>query len=216
MSRMRAIKVIDHALTGASPESAEYFINAGGLSSIFPIFMQKGYSKFKKTYSDFSAKEDAGIIYFILEHAISIIASLFRNIETPQSMARISSKISENDFEKLYKLIELFTKYQVHSLKTDLELEKKNIDVVIDHEADYIYRLGSGLYTLQMLTLVLISLASQQNEFRRLIVELLEKNMCDLDTLFLMAQEYVLNIADGKEGEIERSRVEIMCALMLN
>ena len=62
MSRMRAIKVIDHALTGASPESAEYFINVGGLSSIFPIFMQKGYSKFKKTYSDFSAKEDAGII----------------------------------------------------------------------------------------------------------------------------------------------------------
>jgi hypothetical protein len=59
MSRMSAIKVIDHALTGqTSSESAHHVIQIMGLGTIFTLLMQKGAKKYKKCYPAFSQKYD--------------------------------------------------------------------------------------------------------------------------------------------------------------
>ena len=61
MSRMRAIKVIDYALTGDTTMFCEYFIEVHGLKSLFAAFMGKGVKKMKKAYSkQYSESEEIG------------------------------------------------------------------------------------------------------------------------------------------------------------
>jgi beta-catenin-like protein 1 len=63
MSRIRAFKVIDHALTGnESQELAHRFIEILGLKTLFAAFMKKGIKAFKKQYSAFSETAEEGKI----------------------------------------------------------------------------------------------------------------------------------------------------------
>jgi len=49
MSRMRSIKVLDHALsTPDGLSNCERFVEIFGLKSLFAAFMRKGLKKFKK------------------------------------------------------------------------------------------------------------------------------------------------------------------------
>jgi len=61
---MRAIKVLDYALTGDTSIYCEYFIEVHGLKSLFAAFMGKGVKKMKKHYSkQYSESEEIGNIY---------------------------------------------------------------------------------------------------------------------------------------------------------
>lgn len=62
MARMRAVKVIDHALTGKTTESCQHFIDVMGLGTLLSLLMQKGLKKYKKAYHDFSQTHDLGEI----------------------------------------------------------------------------------------------------------------------------------------------------------
>ena len=64
MSRMRALKVIDHALMGAeSAALCAHFVANMGLRTLFPVFMRKGIKQFRKEYKAYSeAEEDGNIV----------------------------------------------------------------------------------------------------------------------------------------------------------
>ena len=61
MARIRAIKVIDHALlTAYGHPLAHRFIEGFGLKTLFPLFMKKGVKSYKKEYKGFSERQEEG------------------------------------------------------------------------------------------------------------------------------------------------------------
>lgn len=61
MARIRAIKVIDHALlTPYGHPLAHRFIESFGLKTLFPLFMKKGLKAYKKAYKGFSERQEEG------------------------------------------------------------------------------------------------------------------------------------------------------------
>ena len=68
MARIRAIKVIDHALlTPFGHPLAHRFIDILGLKTLFPLFMKKGIKSYKKDYKSFSERQEEGTIDIFLE-----------------------------------------------------------------------------------------------------------------------------------------------------
>lgn len=123
----------------------------------------------------------------MIEHTISIIASMFKNVQKQELIERLYFKFIESDFEKLTQLVTLFAQYQVKALNTDQEIQMKNSG---DAEQDYMDRLDAGLFTLHQITLILIQLASLQNIKQR-IGTLLEEHGYDFETLDLISQGMV-------------------------
>ncbi|KAI9204682.1 Catenin-beta-like protein [Polychytrium aggregatum] len=179
MSRMKAIKVLDHALMRAeqdpgadsadadavaSPESSAVhrgcyrFIEALGLKTLFAIFMRKGLKAYKKEYKTFSEREDE-------EHVMSIMASLLKYASSesthPGQRIRVFNKFTEGDGEKVDRLIEMYGSYQAKiSAQDSRSDEDKNDDDNDDDDDDddgiqkYLDRLENGLFTLQLVALV--------------------------------------------------------------
>ncbi|KAI3357170.1 hypothetical protein L3Q82_015627 [Scortum barcoo] len=113
MSRTSALKVLDHGMIG--PEGADNchkFVDILGLRTIFPLFM-KTPKKMKKTGA--SEKEHE-------EHVCSIIASMLRNLKS-QQRSRLLNKFTENDCEKVDRLMELHFKYLEAVQQADKRIE---------------------------------------------------------------------------------------------
>ncbi|KXS21350.1 DUF1716-domain-containing protein [Gonapodya prolifera JEL478] len=161
MSRMRALKVVDYALTSKSvgdpadptPRLAERWVDILGLKTLFAVFMRRGAKKFKKEYKAYSEKEED-------EHAISIIASLFRYLAAGAYRDRLLFKFEEEDFEKCDHLaLTLWCSYLERAREADVEIEKErkrlraaaqDVDEV-DEEEFLLRRLDAGLFHLQIL-----------------------------------------------------------------
>ncbi|TKS77113.1 Beta-catenin-like protein 1 [Collichthys lucidus] len=112
-SRTSALKVLDHGMIG--PEGADNchkFVDILGLRTIFPLFM-KTPKKMKKTGA--SEKEHE-------EHVCSIIASMLRNLKS-QQRSRLLNKFTENDCEKVDRLMELHFKYLEAVQQADKRIE---------------------------------------------------------------------------------------------
>jgi beta-catenin-like protein 1 len=68
MSRMRAIKVVDHALLGVHGATcANRFVEILGLKALFSAIMKKGAKKYKKEYPDYSLLEEDGGVSLTLQ-----------------------------------------------------------------------------------------------------------------------------------------------------
>ncbi|KAJ3334241.1 hypothetical protein HDU91_002773, partial [Kappamyces sp. JEL0680] len=137
MSRMRAFKLLDHALHGTKTEACAQFVNLGGLKSLFTAFMKKGSAKYKKEYSEsYSQKEED-------EHVVSILYSLFVNLQDADDVIkRLVYKFVEQDFEKLHRLLLLHAEYsaRVENAETD----------------DYLDRLDAGQYLVQLVDAIIL------------------------------------------------------------
>lgn len=65
MARIRAVKVIDHALLSPFGHPlAHRFIENFGLKTLFPLFMKKGVKAYKKEYKGFSERQEEGDFIF--------------------------------------------------------------------------------------------------------------------------------------------------------
>ena len=97
--RKCAVKVLDYVLTN-DPQCCDQCVDAGGLKSIFPVFMGKS---LKKKY------HDADEMRKVEELGVSILGSLFKFC-TGERMERLVGKFSESECEKVDRLIELWCK----------------------------------------------------------------------------------------------------------
>lgn len=64
MARMRALKVVDHALTGtgkAAESLCRQWIEVLGLKTLFAVFMRKGTKALRKQYKAWSEVEEDGM-----------------------------------------------------------------------------------------------------------------------------------------------------------
>ncbi|KAG9850802.1 DUF1716-domain-containing protein, partial [Aureobasidium melanogenum] len=102
-SKPRALKVLDHALSGSSGQPvAEKFVDAAGLKPLFSTFMKKNL-------------EAANT-----EHVLGIFSALLRLLPGESSQRiRLLAKFVEKEYEKLDKLVKLRHEYAAKASVTD-------------------------------------------------------------------------------------------------
>ena len=161
-----AIKVIGHVVSRDKSKDefltkcCNRFVETFGLKALFPIFMTPK----SIIHSQKKKKEVADLVDEIEEHCLSIIVAVLRHCKT-ENRARCALKFIEQNFEKAEKLIELHFKYADRLIKCDQQISKEKTrlkaeDEEIDEQEFFLQRLGSGLFTLQLVDQVVLILSS--------------------------------------------------------
>ncbi|KAI8814783.1 Catenin-beta-like protein [Cladochytrium replicatum] len=234
MGRMRAMKVLNHALQSTSAvdvgssngkskddptlpfQISTRFIEAAGLRTLFASFMHKGMKAYKKRYKEFSeAQED--------EHIVSIIVSLFKYLSasdtsTTSLRLRLLSKFTEEDFEKVDRLVEMFFAYNqrvaVSDRKRQADEQAEELDEE-DEDGKYLRRLDAGLFVLQHVALIIAQAScdqSQSEESRNGIIQrariLLYRGGHSFAKVAEILKEYAQNLGESAdENNDERKEV---------
>ncbi|MGH0164178.1 UNVERIFIED_CONTAM: hypothetical protein FKN15_072213, partial [Acipenser sinensis] len=118
------------------------------------------------TLSPRSSNEDCNVS-FVTEHVCSIIATMLRNLKG-QQRTRLLSKFTENDCEKVDRLMELHFKYLEAVQVADKKIEGEKHDMVrrgeiIEdsmEEEFYLRRLDAGLFVLQLLCYIMVEISN--------------------------------------------------------
>lgn len=158
--------------------------------------MGKGNKKLKKTHnSAFIESEDE-------EHISCIILSLLRNLtQGDVQRMRLLLKFTEDDHEKVDRLIELKEQYQKkdEAVKQELEEARGVLDEedFEDFESDfYVRRLSAGLFTLQRVCLLIAALSEESLGIREKATMLLKRQGEDMLSVFKVIEEETALMAD--------------------
>lgn len=115
LSRNGSLKVLDHAVSGPDGrDNCNKFVDILGLRTIFPLFMKTPKRNKKRLLSTDEHEE----------HVVSVVASMLRNCKGPQRQ-RLLAKFTENDFEKVERLMELHFKYLEKVEEVDREVDQQ-------------------------------------------------------------------------------------------
>ncbi|KAK9950615.1 hypothetical protein M0R45_006096 [Rubus argutus] len=198
-----AIRALDFAMTNYPP-ACERFIDVLGLKTAFAAFMGKvpiNKNEKKERYQE-----------ELEERIVSLIASLFGGILKGSRRERLLSKFVENECEKIDRLMELYMRYSNRvKAETDRIDQLEFDDLEMDDEEIYIRKLEAGLYTLQLIAVILGHLwCSEHPQMRGRIELLLKQQKLTKKDVKDILQEYHDNIGDmdGPE-EKERSQAKI-------
>ncbi|KAJ3270364.1 hypothetical protein HDV01_007889 [Terramyces sp. JEL0728] len=184
MAKMRAFKTLSHLMLGDSSDAAEQLVELSGLGSIFSAFLKKSDSKYKKLYPDYSQKDQE-------EHLVSIIASLFQSL-SPETAQRLIYKFIESEYEKLHRLVLLHDQYKLKIQMVDAGEE----------DEEYFDLLEAGLFTLQMIDLIMLFLITKSPEIQSVLPELLGTINERLDNIINVLEVYCENLDEGKEKQM--------------
>ncbi|ESO82870.1 hypothetical protein LOTGIDRAFT_108932 [Lottia gigantea] len=208
MSRNSALKVLNHSMTGSEgSDNCQKFIDILGLRTIFPLFM-----KSPKPVKEGQTKDE------MEEHVTSIVGSLLKNCQGTQRQ-RLLNKFTENDHEKVERLVELHLKYldRVRTCDNEIEQEKvrykkqgKSIDSDLDDEF-YLKRLDSGLFTLQLVDYIMLEVCSSgEPSIKQRVMQILNMRGGSVKAIRYIMREYAGNIGDAKDDstqEAEQDRI---------
>ncbi|XP_076954969.1 uncharacterized protein LOC143629626 [Bidens hawaiensis] len=195
-----AIRALDFALTNYPP-ACERFVDVMGLKTAFPAFMGKASIPTSKSKN--RSKEE------LEERLISLVASLFGGVLKGSRRERLLSKFVENEFEKIDRLMELYMRYSNRVKEeterlNDIELE----DLEMDEDEKYNRKLESGLYSLQLIAVILGHLwASEHPPIRARIELLLKQQKLTKKDVKNVLQEYHDNIGD-LDGPNEKEKAQ--------
>lgn len=204
MSRTSALKVLDHGMIG--PEGADNchkFVDILGLRTIFPLFM-KTPKKMKKTGT--SEKEHE-------EHVCSIIASMLRNLKS-QQRSRLLTKFTENDCEKVDRLMELYFKYLEAVQQADKRIEGEKHEMVrrgeiLDDSMEdefYLRRLDAGLFVLQLICYIMVEIGNSGiAQLQQRVHQILNVRGGTVKVIRHIMREYAESIGDGKTEEFKEA-----------
>ncbi|EFN66136.1 Beta-catenin-like protein 1 [Camponotus floridanus] len=130
------------------------------------------------------------------EHVVSIIASMLRNCKGQQRQ-RLLSKFTENDYEKVDRLMELHFKY----LEKVEEVEKNGKEDE-DEEESYLRRLDGGLFILQLVDYVLLEACTGcPPAVKQRVTRILAQRRASLKTIRHIMREYAGNLGDAGDTE---------------
>ncbi|KTW30168.1 hypothetical protein T552_00645 [Pneumocystis carinii B80] len=192
ITKYRSLKVLDHALGGFHGMSCcERLVEAAGLKNIFSIFMKKPILK-------------------VTEYLLGIFLSLLRLLpidSTPR--IRTLAKFVEKDYEKVLRLMELRKLYKsrVDSANQKMMEELKGLsqDERIEKESGiYFDLIDVGLYSLQVIDLILAWLCIEDVGIKKKVQELLEIEGQDISSIKAVLQEY-LNNMQIEDSESDKS-----------
>mmetsp|Transcript_5901 Transcript_5901/g.7748 ORF Transcript_5901/g.7748 Transcript_5901/m.7748 type:complete len:293 (+) Transcript_5901:1-879(+) len=201
----------------SSVEGVHRFIDILGLKTIFSIFMkkkkQKGVYKHKKKPKIQEEEEE--------EYVLSIIYNLLSNCSIASRYNRVIFKFTENHFEKIERLVELHHKY-LFKVKQFEEKISSGLDSAIDliesEEELTAKRLENGLYTLQIVDLLLLTVAASPlcvhkntsgKEFLHQLFGQQDNPISDIRHIVL---EYIMSMEDN-ESEVFSKKKDILHSL---
>ncbi|XP_075558965.1 beta-catenin-like protein 1 isoform X2 [Dermacentor variabilis] len=209
MSRSGALKVLDFATCNMEgTDNCNKFVDILGLRTIFPLFMQTP-RKYKKKGASPEEHE---------EHVCSVISSMLKNCKTTQRQ-RLLNKFTENDHEKVDRLMELHFKYleKVHAIDNIIEREKENPkfhdeeDHLDQEDKFYLRRLDAGLFTLQLVDYIMLDICSSgPPSIKQRVLQILNLRGGSIKTIRNIMREYAGNLGDAKDEalkEAEQQRI---------
>lgn len=202
LSRNGALKVLDHAMCNAEgADNCNKFVDILGLRSIFPLFMKTPKKNWKKGLSVEQHEE----------HVCSIIASMLKNCKGTQRQ-RLLNKFTENDHEKVDRLMELHFKYldKVHYIDLQIEkekakLEEEEIDATMEEEF-YLRRLEGGLFTLQLIDYIMVDICcSGPPTIKQRVLQILNLRGGSIKTIRNVMREYAGNMGDANDPSLREA-----------
>lgn len=191
VSRNGALKVLDHALSGPDgKDNCNKFVDILGLRTIFPLFM-KTPRKNKKRLLTADEHE---------EHVCSIIASMLKNCKGSQRQ-RLFSKFSENEHEKVDRLLELHMKYLEKVEQIDHEIDQQQQDEEDDDDEIYLKRLSGGLFTLQLIDFIIVEVCATADIVKQRVIRILNMRNSSMKTIRTIMREYAGNLGDAGDPD---------------
>ncbi|KAI1283872.1 Catenin-beta-like protein [Xylaria sp. FL0933] len=162
LSKSASLRLLDHAVGGASGvEACQKIVEAGGLKSIFTMFMKKS--------TDHRAAE----------HLIGIFAAMLRSLPADSAeRIRLLAKFVEKDYEKTGKLVKLRRECAGRLRAVDEAIRAEQAQMSAEEREDmaeewFSRRLDAGLFSLQTLDVVLAWLVAEDGGAKKTIWELL-------------------------------------------
>ncbi|RDA89302.1 hypothetical protein CP532_6229 [Ophiocordyceps camponoti-leonardi (nom. inval.)] len=178
-SKGPALRLMDHATSGATPESVNVcvkLVDAGGLKPLFTLFIKSRDQR-------------------LLGHILGVLASMLRLLP-PGSAERIRTlaKFVEKDYEKAAKLVQLHADYGTrvgraeaqHRQETANAAEKDASEIEVELLSR---RLEAGLFALQQVDVLLAWLVAEDGGARKRIQKLLADKDESLTTLAAIIKE---------------------------
>ncbi|KAL4132573.1 hypothetical protein QTP88_009697 [Uroleucon formosanum] len=190
LSRNGSLKVLNHALSGPQgKDNCNKFVDILGLRTIFPLFMKTPKKNRKRMLSTEEHEE----------HVISIIANMLRNCRGTQRQ-RLMTKFSENDMEKVDRLMELHFKYMEKVEMIDAAIDEKNMGEE-DEDEIYLKRLNGGLFSLQLVDYITLEVCNSSPNIKKRVTHILNMRGGTLKTIRQIMREYAGNL--GEDGDKE-------------
>ncbi|PGH14552.1 hypothetical protein AJ80_05872 [Polytolypa hystricis UAMH7299] len=189
MSKPRSLRVLNHALGGKAAASVcERFIEAELLGTVFGMFMKKQDSQ-------------------SIEHLLGIFGWLLRLLpgESPGRI-RTLAKFMEKDYQKIDRLIQLRHQYasKVTAAEQTIGQERRALSAEDQEvmESEWLSRrLDAGLFSLQMIDVVLAWLVAEDDGAKAKIKRLLSDRDEDLSVVKATLQEQLSGLEDASEDE---------------
>jgi len=205
-SRSGALKVLSHALTGTEgTENCIKFVDILGLRTLFPLFMK---TPARNKRVGVSSEEHE-------ERTVSILASLLKNVTANNNASkqreRILVKFTENDHEKVDRLMELHDKYlaKVETADAELEDEIKTLEgteAELGEEEIYMKRLDGGLFTLQLVDYIMLEIsAGAASSVKQRVMQTLNMKGASTKVVRDIVREYASNL--GSDTELEQEYI---------
>ncbi|XP_058453702.1 beta-catenin-like protein 1 [Malaya genurostris] len=192
LSRNGSLKVLDHAMSGPDGrDNCNKFVDILGLRTIFPLFMKTPKRNKKRLLSTDEHEE----------HVVSIVASMLRNCKGAQRQ-RMLTKFTENDFEKVERLMELHFKYLEKVELVDQEIDQQITARELEEDEDVIYikRLSGGLFTLQLIDYIILEISSTDVVKQR-VLQILNLRNASMKTIRHVMREYAGNLGDAGDSD---------------
>lgn len=213
LSRNGALKVLDHAMSNSEgADNCNKFVDILGLRTIFPLFM-KTPNKHKKKGLAVEEHE---------EHVCSIVASMLKNGKGTQRQ-RLMNKFTENDHEKVDRLMELHFKYletvqvadnQIDKERQDMQAAGEDVDSVLEDQF-YLKRLDHGLFTLQLIDSIMLEIcASGAPSIKQRVMQILNVRGGSIKTIRNIMREYAGNIGSANDEEAREAEAQRILQLV--
>ncbi|KAF7137372.1 hypothetical protein RHSIM_Rhsim07G0211400 [Rhododendron simsii] len=193
-------------------ENKERFVNAEGVELMIIVMNQK-----KSCYGSAIRALDFAMTNYppACERFVDVMGlktafpAFMGGILRGSRKERLLSKFVENECEKIDRLMELYMRYS-NRVKAETErMDQLELDELeLDEEEKYNRRLESGLYTLQLIAVILGHLwTSEHPKMRTRIELLLKQNKLTKKDVKNILQEYHDNIGD-LDGPEEKERAQ--------
>ncbi|KMP06180.1 hypothetical protein DIZ76_014671 [Coccidioides immitis] len=190
MSKPRALRVLNHAVGGKDgARVCEQLVEAGLLRTVFGMFMKKQDNQ-------------------TIEHLLGIFASLLRLLPG-ESAGRIRTlaKFVEKDYEKVSRLVQFRRGYASKLLPVDQAIVQERANLSKDEQdamaVEWLSRrLDVGLFSLQIIDVILAWLVAEDDGAKARINSLLSEQDQDLSIIRATLEEQLSGL-EGPEGEEE-------------
>lgn len=193
-----AVRLCDFALTDC-PQNCDLFVEKLGLKQLFPLLMSKGITL--KWGSPFEKEHE--------EHTVGILQSLCAHC-TGITTARVLNKFTENNCEKLERLLELHEKYEDQlGLSPNSSRAWREIDGTLsmdNKQQVYLDQCENGLFILQQVDKIIVRVANMGNAAVALrVFELLRLKGVQPQNINKVIMNYC-NKLEGSEGATEEKQ----------